>query len=184
MIQVSDKFNAAPPMAKPVVDEMARRSKPEDVLHYPSKPDDAPPNGVRWVRHQKPADFRLLSWIERQISTPRLIRRFILWSFRRFAYWYTQARMLMLVLCSPEVADDAYRIRQEICHACPENDNDYCRACNCPKWVYAQLGRKNRRLGWLCPRAKHPGEYPQYGCPGCGKNHAARPQPAMARGVN
>lgn len=179
--QAPEKFAAAPPMAKPVDDDiMTRRSKPGDgpQLRQPTLPD-----GVYYIHRQLPSDLQLLSWAERQIGTPRIIRRFILWSFRRLAHWYTQARTLMIVLRSPEVADDAFRKRQEICHACSENDKGYCRACNCPKWILAQLEYKNRRAKWLCPRAKHPGEYPKYGCPGCGKNHAAKPQSALARGV-
>lgn len=181
MIQASGKFNAAPPLAKSVHgDTMAQRSKPGEASQ---RTRSALPDGVRHVRRPLPRDLQFLSWAERQIGTPRIIRRFILWAFRHVANWYTQGRMVVIVLRSPEVADDTFTERQEICHVCPENDNGYCRACNCPKWVYAQLDRKNRRAAWLCPRAKHPGEYPQYGCPGCGKNHAAKPRPAMARGV-
>lgn len=174
MIQTSTKFNAAPPVAKPFADEQLRLPKARDALQA-VKPD--PNNEVRRVRRRLPNDLRFLSWVERQIGTPRIIRRFLLWSFRNLANRYAQARMLVTVLRSPKIADEGFEKRQEICRACSENDDGYCRACNCPRWIYAQLDRKNWRAGWLCPRAKHPGEYPQYGCPGCGKSQAvATPQ--------
>lgn len=177
MIQnVSTKFRA-PPIKRPFADEPIGLPTAAETLQA-RKPD--PENEVRIVDRLPPWDLAVvgispvyMGWIERQIRTPRPIRRFILWAFRWLATWYAQARMLVTVIRSPEVTDRAYRKRQEMCGACEENVDGYCRACGCPKWVYAQLERKNRRAGWLCPRRKHAGEYPRYDrYPGCGKSHA------------
>lgn len=179
MIQtVGGKFRAPPVKVKrPSVEETIQLPIAGETPQAP-KPD--PENEVEVVDRRPPWDMRLFAaspaytgWIERQIRTPRPIRRFILWAFRWLAMWYSQARMLIVVIRSPEVTERAYQKRQEICGACKENDGGYCGACNCPKWIFAQLERKNRRAGWYCPDKKHPGQYTRWSsCPGCGKSHA------------
>lgn len=180
MIQVQNSIRRARGHLKP---------EPEPDPPAPTPAPTPPPRGkpehhplAEFVDQPVSWDIRLLGvspthvgWVERQIRTPRPIRRFILWAFRHWATWYGKGRDVVVVLRSPKVSVWAYEERQGICDGCPENDGGYCRACRCWKWTLAKLVHKNRRSKWLCPLMQHPGKYPTDDCPGCGRPRQSAP---------
>lgn len=125
------------------------------------------------ITHSKivpPFDLRFIRWTHHQIVTPRRIVRFLLWGFRIATYMYLMPRSFLAAELGPRVGDSDYEERNQICAMCESRTGDYCKSCHCPKWPLARLRHKNRLKNWLCPKQRHPGDYPQYGCVGCSSN--------------
>ena len=177
MIQMQHSIRRARPHLKP---------EPQPEPPAPKTPARAKPEHhplAEFVDQPLPWDHRVLSWVIRQIETPYRVRRLVSWAARGVATWYGKLRSVVVVLTSPKVFPWAFEERQAICDGCPENDAGYCRACRCWKWRLAKLVHKNRRSKWLCPLVKHPGTYPKYGCPGCGRGRQIVPSAPRTPGV-
>lgn len=165
----------------PTIGRARERMKPEprpapDTPQPPTAKSDRHPDAV-FVDQAVAWDHRLLSWTGRQIATPRRTVRLLSWAFAKLVLLYSKPRGVVVTLASPKVPRETLDERQAICEQCPENDSGYCLACNCPKWSFAKLDRKNRHTKWYCPLMKHPGAYPKYPCPGCGRGRQDAPTP-------
>lgn len=89
----------------------------------------------------------------------------------------TKARMFLGAMVGPRVDAEMWRQRMGACLQCPELDvirgrfwdKLYCGACNCWRWWFALLKRKNRYTLHVCPRGRHPGQTQERKeCAGCG----------------
>lgn len=119
-------------------------------------------------------------WVQRQITTPRRVVRFLSWLVTLLPRGWEFARVVL----SRRVSEVVRQKRAWECMTCDSlivvvNEkrrvfvvNSYCGACQCPEWIMARLFSdhiprwlrwlwkgKNAQKNWECPRHLHDGPY-------------------------
>lgn len=80
---------------------------------------------------------------------------------RRLSARIGRAITFIRAVTGPKVAPERYAERMGKCRECPRRivqfrtelgpEYEYCSACRCPRWRWAELKRKNHCARWKCP---------------------------------
>jgi len=114
---------------------------------------------------------RTPGWIERQITTPRRVVRFLAWADLLIPRGWSLIRMVLSAKVTIEVAEARHLVcetwRDAKGNPCSVRflrqtkagivEERHCGECSCPRTHLAALWHKNMKAGWRCPMGRHVG---------------------------
>lgn len=112
---------------------------------------------------------RLVTWLQRQIVTPRRTVRLLQWPLLQWPRLWS----LLRALAGGRVTDAEREARLAECRSCPRRivwvkrvhplayqEHEYCEACRCGFHALARLPFKASLKEWHCPERRWPDAYP------------------------